>query len=167
MSRQGNRFSQAIQETNKELTVFDRLADDEKLEYAKLTAEQKVDYDNYFNNTPVNPRKIKEHLEDLKNEELARLASELKDKAQIVREDIHEEEVIHKDEPTMTNDFSDVQKGIKSIIDFSLQDKNAGKTVSVYLDGESVEILERYQKRNKIKNRSVVFKALIALLKEK
>lgn len=139
-------------------SIANKLPPAEKEKFYKLSKDLQTAYENYCmehkNQDPIiiddflklnkkeTPSVIENKIEEVSKENNNVQATET-------------ENIEHNDKEEQKNDFSDLLSNI------SIPKKEPGKVVGFYLSKDTYDKLESYLKKNKIKNKSAFFEALL------
>lgn len=182
----GNKFSSIASNTPRNLPFRETLTIEERVRYDELNPEQQSAYeqfcsdhvrnntvDNYLQYSKTNSApnivtttptsKVEEVVpEKPKTEATVVVKETVKPIEQPVEKVVTETNIV-----TDINDFNPVQS-VQNIINKNLSvEEEAGKNISVYLSAEALNVVAKYMKKHKVKNRSKLIETvLLNVLKE-
>lgn len=180
----GNKFSSIAGSTPRNLPFRETLTIEERVRYDELSLEQQSAYEQFCSDHPKN-NTIDEYLRYSQNKSTSKtITAAPKTEEAILKKAEPKENVIVKEtskpieQPvekvvaetnivTDINDFNPVQS-VQNIINKNLSiEEEAGKNISVYLSAEALNVVAKYMKKHKVKNRSKLIETvLLNILKE-
>lgn len=180
----GNKFSSIAGNTPRNLPFRETLTIEERVRYDKLSPEQQVAYEQFCSDHVKN-NTVDDYLKYSKSKSAPTIVLATPKKEEVViKEPISEETVVVKEtakpieQPvekvvaktnvvTDITDFNPVQS-VQNIINKNLSvEEEAGKNISVYLSAEALNVVTKYMKKHKVKNRSKLIETvLLNVLKE-
>lgn len=187
----GNKFSSIASNTPRNLPFRETLTIEERVRYDELNPEQQSGYEQFcsdhvrnntvddylkYSQTKSTPNTVtaiptpkaeevvpkETNIEKTKTEETVIVKETVKPIEQPVEKVTSETNIA-----TDINDFNPVQS-VQNIINQNLSvEEEAGKNISVYLSAEALNVVTKYMKKHKVKNRSKLIETvLLNVLKE-